>query len=668
VEESDLGAALGLAERSAQLPNKKQVEQLKVQASATAADEGRRNASAFSTVKSIEKAGEKQPSPFRPFAAIAHEVSSLLSSYEDRHSLDQDDPGASGSKSSIFGDYFTRGRFVGGCIAGTIVLGILVWQLAYGGKPFKMTPWLPACVIAFVPAGFVDVQDLDHLVMLICFLTSIAMLIRNIIIIKQEGCGEGIDETCMLEFVSCAYLVPCIWYVYCCIGSYDSRLCARQQEAAEKRRENIELQKKTLEETEGYLEKAADSSAGLAEKNFEEKKRDFGRFLAWVSTLSQDQATSVDVPLRRNLLQWLRVFQETSFDPLNQPRDGGLDVPFDEVVRTTSDIRDAAKNLKDRLKAENVHFIAMERENVKERRKTVNAMSANNAAVATIQKIKSRMDHPSWLSSGSGRCGCEVMQIEESGGQEGFPLICMCCCFNMTVLSRTHLLLICWMCFGVALVSKYLYDGFANVKGDDDGHIAMEVGLVMIAVCLAIIIWNFERIDNMMRLETEIQELQQEIEAAEVQRKRVGEMFGRHQIIVSMWLFRTVPVLELQHEIQERLRDYADTSFGLVAKQMERGCALVDVVFQRLGSVKEWIDQLTQLQVNERKEHDGPGMGGEDNTPTRQESNDGLVTTKGGSHTVLGDWVKKQTIEQGDIVKLLATCEKQLPQLQVTFD
>ena len=117
----------------------------------------------------------------------------------------------------------------------------------------------------------------------------------------------------------------------------------------------------------------------------------------------------------------------------------------------------------------------------------------------------------------------------------------MCGCLDLTLISRGHLLLLCWLSFDVALVFFYLYDGFMNVKGEENAHVATEVGLLMFAVCLIIITWDFERIDNLMRLEMEIKELEKEIASADEQRKRVGEIFGRHQVIVYMWLYHPLP-------------------------------------------------------------------------------------------------------------------------------
>lgn len=311
-------------------------------------------------------------------------------------------------------------------------------------------------------------------------------------------------------------------------------------------------------------------------------------------------------------------------------------------------MRDAAHALRERLKNTSVQFIAGERDKVREKRQNMVDMSDAGSKRKDDNRDNPRGgSFPSWIACrGKMGCSCVCMDLDRHGSVQTFPCKVQLLCLEVTLSSATHLSVLFFLCLGPGLVVLFWLDGFVSSGQGRPSHVAAEVGLVMFSICLCVITWHFERIDNLMKLENEIQELEKMQDQVLAQRTRVSEFFGKHQAVVQLWLYRTIPLLDLAQELFERLKDQAPGDQARFPKMLTQACVLIDEVFYRAGSVQEWLDVL------ERRLQEG--------APDRQRGQDQRP------HMVLSMWVQKQT-RSGDIAALLASIEYRLPELQLEF-
>merc|ERR1740117_348602 len=111
------------------------------------------------------------------------------------------------------------------------------------------------------------------------------------------------------------------------IAQYDDRLVSKQQHAKEERAKLTQSYNELIANMDGLLTKSAESSAGLAERSFESKRRDFQRFLeraksrySQLFTGNKGENDKLVDNFRRFVLNWLRVFEECSIDPIQCPK------------------------------------------------------------------------------------------------------------------------------------------------------------------------------------------------------------------------------------------------------------------------------------------------------------------------------------------------------------
>merc|ERR1712194_5524 len=104
-----------------------------------------------------------------------------------------------------------------------------------------------------------------------------------------------------------------------------------------KRAELQEVQQQTMnaygdlaKNMEKALEKQTESNAGLAEKSFESKRRDFEKFLIATKNKLRDvaliksEANALLNEFRGFIRQWFKIFEEASLDPINNPLQADL--------------------------------------------------------------------------------------------------------------------------------------------------------------------------------------------------------------------------------------------------------------------------------------------------------------------------------------------------------
>jgi len=471
-------------------------------------------------------------------------------------------------------------------------LVVAMWQSCCGGKAVNMTGCLPTTLAAWLPQHFLHIRDVDHLMLVILFFAGLANISISIYYLYTQQGSVG-------EVVGLVMLSPCVIYIHSCVRSYDDRLCTRKEEV-EKRREEIgDMYQNMMEESEARLHKANESNAGLAEQHFSSRKRDFQRFLEWVSNLEFAGTAGEQPPeeqlLERFIRQWLRVFEETSVDLERKPRVGDR-VAFAAMFDNASGVAANARNLREALLREEVEFIKVERDKLlkkKQKHAIRKAKSVMRRCVKPIKCAKNRACDacPSWCSCCAfAGFGCERLETTIASDVESiFPVQISLGCCSFIVVNQGHITVMLGLLFAPILIVYYILDGERRRRTDPEfTHVGIQASLLIFMLCLLIVLWHFERIDALMSLEQEIAELEGEREDLISQRVRIADFFGKSQALVDFWTTRTLPLLDLMKEFHEAIEDRSRAQKRLDAAVLLRICDLVDEVNSRIGTPAAW--------------------------------------------------------------------------------
>jgi hypothetical protein len=159
---------------------------------------------------------------------------------------------------------------------------------------------------------------------------------------------------------------------------------------------------------------------------------------------------------------------------------------------------------------------------------------------------------------------------------------------QLSIVSREHFLLmsaflagniICWMEIGHAVAT----DGGDYVK--DRMNFIGVVMVVMSQVCLIVMLLRFEQIDILQQLEREVVKLTKQNEAVEGQRERMKEFWSNCQQLTELWLYRTVPRLDLYKEIHSQLEDQPPEH---LIGNIESANHQLENLEQNLGALETW--------------------------------------------------------------------------------
>jgi hypothetical protein len=338
------------------------------------------------------------------------------------------------------------------------------------------------------------------------------------------------------------------------------------------------------------LGKSAESSAGLAERSFESKRRDFQRFLERVkskySGLYTDNKGDSDMlirQLRRFCMNWLKVFEECSIDPVQYPK---RVITVEELNRCTT-VSEIVDLCLDRLRVTEVRFISIQRDqdaqmlrrNRNEYARLTLALPSTagpptNSMWSTAPSTNS-MQHSfpptpsmrsrraaqrlgiSWFAVGSGfGCGCS------SGQEAGFPKELNCVFAHLVVLSQEHLMLLSGFCVGWVIVAMQIvgimWDQSVKVSGKEPPllkNVLLMITLIISQLCLLTTILKFEELDIVQQLQREVSVLAQQNEQVSQQREKMREFWTNAQQLTELWLYRTVPRLDLYKEVHCLLED-----------------------------------------------------------------------------------------------------------------
>jgi hypothetical protein len=107
-------------------------------------------------------------------------------------------------------------------------------------------------------------------------------------------------------------------------------------------------------------------------------------------------------------------------------------------------------------------------------------------------------------------------------------------------------------------------------------------------VCLLNALANFAGVDRLAKLEQELKGLGLEVEAARRRYGKMQEFHRRMQLLTNLWIFRTVPCLDLMTELHEALHDASAEDARL---HLANANGIMGVVARGLGPLSLWYGE-----------------------------------------------------------------------------
>jgi len=468
--------------------------------------------------------------------------------------------------------------------------------------PLEFCACCPPVIRVFFPATWQKIQDWTHFSLLIGMIGAIVLIMLSLFhLFGEKKCQNSCAEEAFV-FLS---VLPCGLYIMKTIGSYDEQIQEKERAIFEKKKELSASYDSLISSMDDLLGKAAESSATMAERSFESKRRDFQRFLERAETrYTQIAGSEIDTEMmlqqfRRFVRRWLVVFEECSVDPIDRPKR----VVSEEELSQCRSIAEVSSLTLERLKATEVRFISVQRDKdakmlrgfraqirrITDAPKKPSYESATRPSAVTkpseieltardaltFSGAKSARSFDEDLSDseshrGSGSwerrrqkdieqrdrcCACDWFQVgryrcdcSRSAAETGYPRFFQCICCRIVLLSRVHgMLMVGFLCAAAIFI--------LTVIPDQEVQPAKVTAAAAYGICLLVLLVRFEQIDIIQRLERECTELTQEKDRIGERKEQMVTFWNSMQQLTDLWVHRTVPRLDLLKEVQGHLED-----------------------------------------------------------------------------------------------------------------
>merc|ERR1719422_149847 len=125
------------------------------------------------------------------------------------------------------------------------------------------------------------------------------------------------------------------------------------------------------------------------------------------------------------------------------------------------------------------------------------------------------------------------------------------------------------------------------------------LALTFIALaCNVVVLINFENIDVVQKLEREVKELEEQNQQVGEQREKMKEFWSSAQNLTELWLYRTVPRLDLYKELHSQLED---TDKEDLLTNMAGANGMLEDLEMNLGTLPSWrTDGDLQLEAKKK--------------------------------------------------------------------
>lgn len=452
-----------------------------------------------------------------------------------------------------------------------------------------------------IPRTYTQFQDLLHALML-CGIASGAILISQAFgsVCQELRCRQS-RLPCLEEFLIVVSVVPSSFQISRIVSMYDTDLTVKEAEAKAYRQQLEEDYDAYTRSMEQQLSKTTESTATMAERNFEDHRRDFLKWLAKAETdfnqmpkrlhQNRDNLNEELAQLRRFVSCWLKVFEECSVDPLSHPK---LIVDSEELDCCKS-VTAVVRLVSARLRNSEVKFITSQRaaddqmlEEQRKQKMLIKRRHSSNAGLVIVSgppgtpvareieltTLPSRpaapvladdvesAPPPQGVGSGSqdvevaaqvaGRCSWFKVGFVGLGlhrSEYGYPVEIYMLCARLVLLSKTHATFLIGLISAIVLIFLQVINDFrerANWR-------LLCCGLY--TSCMSALLWRFEQFDDVQKLIAESIELEHQSKRVRERHDQMMKFWETTQSLVDIWVHRTVPRMNLLGEMQQLVAD-----------------------------------------------------------------------------------------------------------------
>mmetsp|Transcript_30195 Transcript_30195/g.65218 ORF Transcript_30195/g.65218 Transcript_30195/m.65218 type:complete len:610 (-) Transcript_30195:47-1876(-) len=191
-----------------------------------------------------------------------------------------------------------------------------------GCFPINLFGWLPPQIKWCIPGTWQVIQDATHLSLVIGMVSLVTMVVLEV---AEVATGHFMHDLAMK--VACVVIICCFVFVYMMqiISRYDQSIVEREATIKRQRQDLVNNYEDLVQDIDGMLNRATESTQELAEGEFNSKRMDFFRFLNRMETrftnelLPESEKTEIVNNFKTFLLKWLKLYEECSLDPINKP-------------------------------------------------------------------------------------------------------------------------------------------------------------------------------------------------------------------------------------------------------------------------------------------------------------------------------------------------------------
>lgn len=464
--------------------------------------------------------------------------------------------------------------------------------------PFKMCPCLPSYLI---PLGLQVIQDQTHLALAILIIQSLLVCFRTLAMVTTQFFGlwslrNLLGSREVLAAFGSAIIIP---WCFAVVKQYDQRLTDKKNKLLAAQETLRREYKGMVAGMQGFLDKFVRYNTDMAENMFESKFRSFSRWLQHVKhyiphILVGSDANRKEVigQFRLICLRWFDVLRECSIDPENAPC---VEMTLEDLnlYETIEEICDAClAKLVDPPKV----AVAIK----ESKQQMADLLSSKSSEV-------SKEDSEGALRIGGKNrrltrvccCNCSWLTIDRcqlkccsknADAEDGLPWTCGFLC----VLAQVHSicqakLMASWVAHALVFALHAAAIG-AQSNSSSERHVFVRyLGNTLFTlsylICLTIVLARFEDIDIVQQMVVEVREIDKRKQEIGDKRDEMKEFWDNIEELNAVWLYRTIPRLDLLESVSHKLEDCNKED---LAKHLAASSVYLGDLEKKVGSLEDW--------------------------------------------------------------------------------
>lgn len=487
-----------------------------------------------------------------------------------------------------------------------------------GCFPIPLCTCLPRALFC-VPENVRVIHDWTHLALGIVILHLLTFGIWSIVrfITMKMDCFKKPNVFGIREIIVLTMFCLIGPWCYATVKQFDERVVEKRERLMGQKMLLTQAYHEFISKMNDFLEKSLEYNTSMAETLFQGKYRMFHRWLVHVKAVfptvfegNQEEHKILVANFRVLCLRWFAALQECSIDPVNHPWEIPLTVEDMMQFDTIPAIVDYCLSALDKAPKVDVD-IQRHRQEGRQMLTENGELQAGTDTFAgpgfddpgkdldrDLEKMKRDQDAgmmrtsccPSWIRFCEASIACCKADEYTS---DGWPRECGLICIRVLFSSPDQVtLLFAWflvMCIGGLNFLAMVFQKKAKEDEDKDDTVLHFV-LIMIPtglffLCLFWLLVRFEDIDLCEQLDRETKALKGNTERVKEKDEAMRRFWTNVQELNGVWLYRTIPRLDLLETISHKLEDGSPQEIQRLLPLANQKLADLEDV---LGNIESW--------------------------------------------------------------------------------